>query len=236
MVADPPRGLRPVAKADDGQRLYYACNHPYGQLGSVLTRYDTQTGEASYHDDPIPDETVGSLWYDRATNSLLCGTTMQSDACRSPLTDCCTFARLDADTLEVLEQASTPAGTEWAQVEGVMGEGLCLCRCCGTFGNGPRRTLWFIIDTRAFRVPPLEEMQSCPDDILHLVSARRPGLFVHLYKDRCELWDWRERRSVAVLHRDEDCWWYCHCSVQDDSVYMVKSEELIILDGCLQGY
>lgn len=84
VVAVPPHGMRPVASADDGRRIFYACSHPYGHLGSILTRYDTRTGEAVYRDDPLPEQQIHSLCYVKASRSLLCGIGVRSGDVRAP--------------------------------------------------------------------------------------------------------------------------------------------------------
>ena len=65
IVAHPPTGMRPFAHTDDGICLYYSCNHHYGNYGCVLTRYNTQTGEAFYLDDPLPLQNITSLSYSK---------------------------------------------------------------------------------------------------------------------------------------------------------------------------
>ncbi|MHC4886665.1 MAG: NHL repeat-containing protein [Planctomycetota bacterium] len=95
VVAAPPTGMRPFAAADDGVRIFYACNHPYGQLGSIMTRYHTRTGAALYRDNPIPDQQIVSLFHEKASNSLLCGSSYMADGGSiTPATDRTVLARL----------------------------------------------------------------------------------------------------------------------------------------------
>ena len=128
VVADPPGGMRPVAAADDGRFLYYSCSREYGTLGSVLTKYDTRTGKAEYKADPLPDQQIQSLGYDRKTRSLLVGSTMDADCCSAtPSSDRCFFAVIGAHDLEVRKRVQAPAGTRTARVLGSMGKGAFLC-------------------------------------------------------------------------------------------------------------
>ncbi len=227
VVAKPPGGMRPVAAADDGHSIFYACSRHYGVLGSVLTKYDTRTGAACYQADPLPGQQIQSLAYDTVTRSLLAGTTMHAD-CHScaPTSDRCYFARIDAQTLTILEQAAAPAGTGAASVLGPMGEGRHLCLCAHTDG-----VRWFVLDARAFRVPALSAMGHLPKDQRQVIATGKPGFFIFHIKQRLELWDMRTQRCVEILCRRFDGYRFV---AQGDSVYLIKPREITVLDGCLR--
>ena len=234
VVADPPGGMRPVSQAEDGRHLYYSCSAEYGKLGSTLTRYDTVTGAARYHLNPLPDQQIVSLQYDRPTHSLLCGTTFYAD-CQSapPSTDVCYFARVDADTLAVRDQVAAPPGAHSAAVEGPLPDGRYLCACAP--GAEHRGAYWFLLDPVALAVPPASAWVTAPAGLQALRYTGRPGHFVLRLGPRLEVWHFRDDprgRCVRVLTTEADGYglW-----VQDDSVYYARQKEIVILEGCLQG-
>jgi hypothetical protein len=230
VVADPPNGMRPVASAHDGRRLFYACSHPYGTLGSTVTRYDTRTGETLYRDNPIPDQQVASLLYDRATDSLFCGTTMSAD-CGSakPSSDRCFWARLKADDLSVVAKAEAPTGVETACIAGPMGKGRCLAMCWGSW-EGRREWRWFVLDANRWQAPDVAEMMCLPEGLWTVVSTGKPGRFVLGGNESWELWDMPKQRPIKKLFKGKGVH---KCCVQDNSVYFIRNREIIVLDNCL---
>ncbi|MCF7854214.1 MAG: hypothetical protein K9N51_05395 [Candidatus Pacebacteria bacterium] len=229
VVAAPPHAMRPVASADDGRHIYYACSQPYGNLGSTLTTYDTETGMASYKVNPLPDQQIVSLCYDPVTKSMLCGTTMHAD-CRSctPSSDQCWFARIDPETLDITEKAPAPDGTTVAVVEGPLGDGTFLCTC-NNQANW-RESAWFALEDGPIRVPERETMQALPEETDLFVYADKPGYFIVRRGSRIEVWDMRKKASVLLLADSFDGY---AVKVQDDSVYLLYPLDIEILEGCL---
>lgn len=223
VVADPPQGMRPVAAADDGRYLYYACSVPYGHLGSVLTKYDTRTGLAHYHPHPLPEQQISSLCLDRHTRTLLCGTTMHAD-CRScpPRADHCLFARINADTLSVEAQAATPAGVCLASVIGPLGRGRYLCTC-----DGPEGVRAFALGVADLQLPASAAMRALPPGTRRLMYSGIPGLFVLLVHDRFELWDMRTPRPLLLLCRHARPQ---RAFVQDGALYLVEGKYVRVLE------
>jgi len=230
VVAAPPHAMRPAAAADDGRNIYYACSTPFGTLGSTLTRYDSVTGNIRYAVNPLPDQQIVSIRYDRATNSLLCGTTMHAD-CRScpPSSNRCYFARIDAELLTVIEQAPAPDGTIWATVEGPLGKGRYLCTCNPRIGW--RDCPWIVLDSAAFGVPAQETMQRLPRKTDRFLYAGKPGYFLLQQGPRLEIWDMRTHALALLL---TDCFDGNDVKVQDDSVYLIYSREIEVMEGCLR--
>lgn len=231
VVADPPGGMRPVAAADDGRHIFYACSRHYGLLGSVLARHDTRTGETRCCPDPLPDQKVVSLQYDRATNRLVFGTSMDADCqSRPPTSDECYFGLIDANDLRVYTRVPAPKDTVCALLYGSMGDGRCLCACHGDFPEG---IPWFGLDVRMPRVPERSAMRFLAKEILGMRSAGRPGYFVQHIGKRIELWDMRaEPARVGILARRFNGYGFF---VQEDSVYLATRRAILVLDGCLKG-
>jgi len=223
VVADPPHGMRPVAAADDGRTIYYSCSVEYGHLGSVLTKYDTRTGIARYHQHPLPDQQIRSLCFDRPTRTLLCGTTIHAD-CQScpPRADRCYLALIDADTLHVLAQAAAPEGASWANVVGPLSRGCYLCTC-----DGPEGARWFVMEVADFQMPEYGTMHEQPPGTRNISYAGTPGLFVLHIKDRFEVWDMRTQRLRLRLCRNPRAHRYF---VQDDAFYLVDGIHVVVLD------
>lgn len=230
VVAKPPTGMRPVAAADDGRRLYYACSHHYGHLGSVAVRYDTKTGEALYRDNPLPGQQICSLCVDRAANALLCGTTYEADcASAPPATDRTRMAILDADTLAVRQACDGPAGAVETRVIGPLGRGRWLGVCRGAFENG-RGARWFVCEPAAWATPEpaaLRELSGWGGTIQY---AGRAGLFVLRMGDRIELWDMRKPARLKVLG---DSPHLCHFFVQGRDLLVWSAWDVFVLEDAL---
>jgi len=229
VVAAPPHAMRPVAGADDGRYIFYACSTPYGSLGSTLTRYDTQTGCAAYARNPLPDQQIVSLAFDVDTPSLLCGTTMDAD-CRScaPASADCFFAGIDPETLAVTWRGKAPSGTNRAKVVGPLGEGAFLCECVGPFERGYSR--WFALANAAPHVPALDAMRVFPENRSGLCYSGIPGHFLMRHETRLELWDMRTGSVVSVLSDDFDGYAF---KIQERSVYLLYSRRIEILENAL---
>ena len=229
VVADPPGGMRPVAGADDGRHLYYACSMEYGTLGTALVRYDTRTGEARYAWNPLGDQQIWSLRYHKPSHGLVCATTMHAD-CRScpPTDDRCYFAVLDADTFAPRVKAPAPAGAEGARILGPLGNDRYLAAC--EFPDGLRL---FTLDLTDFTVPDADAMRAMPRGCHNIAPTDRPGRFVLHIGRRLELWDLRRWKRLRVLFdKFQNCRGY---HVQGDTVYMMKPKEMLVLEGILKA-
>lgn len=102
VAAKPPGGHRPVAMCEDGRHVFYSCTRPKGTLGSVLTRYDTRSGEVVYSEDPLPDHMIITLRHDRPSGKILASTSINAD-CEScpPAAERAMLAVINPATLEV---------------------------------------------------------------------------------------------------------------------------------------
>jgi hypothetical protein len=227
VVADAPEGMRPVAGADDGRNIYYACSAHYGTLGSTLARYDTRTGEAKYAVNPLPDQQIRSICHDRKTNTLLCGTTYDGD-CESapPSTDKCFLARVGADDLTVQEKAAAPAKTREATVVGPVSAGKYLC----VFRGESMR--WGVVSVNKLSTPKESDLHALPEKFNGIKYAGKMGRFVLRVGDRMELWDIRKNARIKVFGEYPDIHRFV---VQEDTVYLTTTGKVIILDHCLKG-
>ena len=235
VVADPPGGMRPVAAADDGRHIFYACSRKYGQLGAVITRYDTRTGLTRYRADPVPDQQVVSLRYDPAIQGLLFGTTMHADCqSRQATSDGCCFGILDADDLSVRARFPAPEGTVRAVVYGAMGEDRYLCACEGDFPGG---TPWFVLDARDVHIPELSAMGRLREEAGGLMATDRPGYFVQCTTaepKRIELWDMRGQPTcVDVLCDNFEGYTFF---VLGEDLYLAMPREMVVIEGALAGH
>jgi hypothetical protein len=102
VVAQHPLAMRPITCATDGRHIWYACSRHYGIHGSVLFRYDTHTGQASWNINPLGPRQIMSMVYDPATNALICGSTIHCDQAFAPAKEKLSATGLiDADDLTV---------------------------------------------------------------------------------------------------------------------------------------
>lgn len=230
VVAKPPTGMRPVSAADDGRRIFYTCSHHYGHLGSVAARYDTKTGLAFYKDNPLPDQQIVSLFYDKASDSLMAGTTYEAD-CQSAkaTTDRTVIAELDAGTLEVRRQTPGPAGAQTVRIVGPMGRGRWIGTCTGTF-DGKWGTRWFVFDAKAFRTPQAESLQVFEGWGGKIQYAGKPGHVVMKIGTRFELWDMRKARRLKLLADNEHLG---HFFVQGRDLILWSAWDVFVLENVL---
>ncbi len=119
IVAQVPNGMRPVAKEQVDSTLYYSCSHHYGELGCVLTKYNTEAKEALYSDNPLPNQHINSLTFDSSKKVLLGGTTFHSDCDVTKAKDhICYLVEISPDTLEILHKLKAPENCEYANAIG----------------------------------------------------------------------------------------------------------------------
>jgi hypothetical protein len=236
VVAKPPTGMRPVASADDGRRIFYACSHHYGHLGSTLTRYDTRTGMVFNRENPLPDQQIVSLCYEKASNSLLCGTTYEADgASVPPATRDTVLARLDAETFNSVKTCKGPTGSTGIRLIGPLGRNRWLGTCWGQFpdGSGAR---WFEFDAATFHTPKSDALRKLEGwgtstwDWSTIQYAGKPGYFVCRVGPRVELWDMRKFRRVKVLG---DTIEICGFFVQEQDVLIWTAWDVFVLENVL---
>jgi hypothetical protein len=241
VVAAPPASLRPVAGTDDGRNLFYACSAPYGQRGSVLTKFDTRTGVSQYATNPLPGQQIVDLAYDHSTGTLLAGTTYRGEGIPEPdeAERICIFARIDADDLSVIAEFPARKSTVRAIIYGPCGEGrfLCASRGNGEFLDPPKKrgVFLFTICADDFRSPYPQGRITAPASFADLQPAGAPGRFILRNRDRLELWhiDAPNGRMLEVLHHGPDVQKAYRIIVQDSSVYLAVDNEVVILEKCI---
>lgn len=218
-VADAPGGMRPVADADDGRNIFYACSAEYGHLGSTLTRYDTVTGLATYAVNPLPEQQISTLAYDPATKLLLAGTTNSAD-CAScpPSTDQCFLAQFDPETLAVRASFVAPMGATCAQVQGPLDGGRWLCTLHPT-------EQWFALDGAAFT--PVGELAPLPEGVWRIIYAGKPGKILFRIANRLELWDMNAVTRMNVVAAGN----FYNAVVQEGTLYLFRHAEIVVVDG-----
>lgn len=236
-VADAPGGMRPVAMTQDGRHIYYACSNDYGRLGSVLARYDTRLGGARYAVNPLANLQIHSLVHDGKSRALVCGTTFHGDIMRcTPSLDVCSLAEIDAATLAVRRSVAGPRGWLMVSVAGPLDADRWLCQLYTTLSGGPEK--WMILERRRFEhfadgaqreFPP-----QCRGGALY---AGKPGLFLLNVDDRIELWDMCRLQALRTVFQPFDVTRYDGYlfAVQDASLIIVRSKELVIVNDCLGG-
>jgi len=228
MVAKPLSGMRPIADADDGRNIYYACSHHYAKLGCVLTKYDTRTGVAFYADDPVPGQAIRSMVYDKTSGMLLCGTNHQADCSTCPPDSNRSYlVKINAADLKVVEKIAMPEGIGSTGVYGWLDKNSLLCTGF-SFEHKSRR--WFTFQKDKNGVPEWEDMRAWTDDWSQFIYAGKPGLFVLLNKHSLELWDMKRVKKRRTL--------MARCPagrvfVDDRSVLLAMQKQIVILDNCL---
>jgi hypothetical protein len=197
-----------------GSKAYMAA-----YTGGELTEYDPSLPAR------FPENPIRSLWLDAPRRRLLAGTSLHAD-CQScpPRAERCVLALIDADRMEVLEQVPAPTDTDDARVVGPLDAHRCV--------------VWFqwrrpgrgVVDMDALRTPAEDELREWPAGFREIAYAGTPGRFVLRIGDALELWDLRTDERLTVLMESEEI---DRFFVQDDSVLIVTSGELVVLEGCL---
>ncbi|MFW6598579.1 hypothetical protein ACQBAU_08510 [Propionibacteriaceae bacterium Y2011] len=233
VVADPGNGMRPIASAEAGSVLYYASSHHYGELGGVITRYDTATGEATYRDEPLPDLAIQSLVLDPASGTLLAGSTIEAD-CQSatPRAAAAALARLDPVTMDPLVIAPLPPGVAAVRAVADLGGGRVLCTATRP---GEDRVCGFVVSVADLVVPAPESWIPLPDGpgdwpaALSAQSTGRPGLVVLAHGEgRWSTWHVDSDTAPEVLHHEPGAY---HLEVQDGDVLIATGSEIVVLEG-----
>lgn len=232
VVAEPPDSMRPVAFADDGRRLFYSSNRPYGSLGCTVTRFDTRTGLSRFAVNPLPGESIRSLWLDRQRGVLLGHTTFHAD-CQScpPATDHTSHVSFSAGDLSLLGASPLPPSIMADAILGPLDAGRLLCQYrCKAPERKPGQLQLAAVDRVSF-VPPAEsELRPAPEGTRQVLYAGRPGAFLVWRGNAVELWDMRPWRPLKTIFRDRAI---RRLQVQDRSLYAIRKRDIVILDGVL---
>ncbi len=228
IVAHPPGGMRPFAHSDDGTCLYYSCNHHYGNYGCVLTRYNTQTGEAFYLDDPLPLQNITALRYNPKHQCLLGSSTTAADSdCMEPLTDCCYLVRIDPKTLGITHRKETPAGCELSRILGQVEEDVYLV----SFRMKDKKTSYWLY---SMEQDTLEEYR-LPEGTNFCSGTDYPGLFLLTKGENLQVWKLglEKAEELETLAQMEDAY---AVHLTGDCVYLAAPEKVRALEGALTPY
>ncbi len=186
MVAKAPHGMRPVASTDDGECLYYSCNHHYGILGCVLTRYNTLTGEAFYRDEPCEGQHIISMCYRKEDDIIIAGTTYQSDCLATAAsTDRCYAVKIDPKTLEITSMVEAPDGSARVNIAGPIEED----RYLALITMEDKKVVLASYYAKEESIAAHPEKEYADYQISQILYAGKPGYFVVLSKGSIELWN-----------------------------------------------
>ncbi|MEO6907338.1 MAG: hypothetical protein ABI210_05565 [Abditibacteriaceae bacterium] len=229
VVAAPAGGLRPVGICTDGRHLFYTCSRKYGHLGSTLTRYDTRTGRADNVLNPLPDQQIHSLFYDKVEHRLIAGTTYHAD-CQScpPSTNICYFAVLDAETLRPTQTWPAPEGTISAYVCGPVGGGRWVFRCEGTSPDSSQSGT-FVFDIRKDALLSADQLKPLPHGTREVCYSGRLGQFFLLFARRIELWDLDKTRLLKLVYCGKEM--IQRIAVDGNALLVVLPREVLVMEN-----
>lgn len=226
VVCKPPRGMRPVASEQNGSVIYYSCSRPYGQLGSVVTRYDTKTGQALFGEDPLPKRQIRSIFYDRPSDALVVGSAIHADGLSCPPeANGGLFGLLDEQTLEV-RATCCEEGFSVGHVIGRLRSGEYLA---GVFRDDNSFS-WKILRVKDFSLLDW----SSPDPTLppiRLVYSGFEGRFFRVVPGCLELLDLRTKLKRGVVYRFPKSAGVPKCTVYPRGVYLTFHHKVIALEG-----
>lgn len=197
VVAQHPLALRPLDLQHHKRRIWYACSRKYGQLGSVLFKYDLRSGEARSAVDALGPRAVTSILLDVDNEELVVGSSIQADqGSATPRVDQCVAARLAMNDLSVRKTQILPAGQ--IRLLGWIRPGLVLA----AMGENPIHACVLHAATlelvdHALPAAIVEAAKTFPPAI---VPTNRAGQFVVQSEDRLELHDLASpRRQPRIL-------------------------------------
>ena len=225
IVAMPRHSMRPFAHAQDENCLYYSCNHPYGEYGCELTRYNAATGEAFYRDDPVPLQELTALCM--CDGFLLGSTTTAADCdCLAPKTDRCAIVRICPDTLSVTHKTETEVGCAWSQLFGAIDEDSFLVMLRGA-------------ETRWMRYSLAQDAlldYALPQGYDMVCGTEYPGLFLLSRGGYLSLWrlDCNGAECLEARLAPLNDVYSVHPS--GDSILLAATHEIHLLDHVLAEY
>jgi len=197
VVASHPLSMRPVASASHGPILWYACSRRYGELGSVLLRYDTQSGQSRWTLDPLGPRQIFSMAYNRDRHELICGSTIHSDqAFARPTATRGMLARIDADTLKVRGRSQTSQLR--VDVLGWLKRNELLCADLSDDTIVPSVVNAATLKRIDARLPAVMD-HNAP---WPMIASGRVGRFVFTVNDQLQLHDLRRRESLVRVLLD----------------------------------
>lgn len=227
VVAQHPNAMRPIAAASHGRIIWYACSREYGTLGSVLFRYDTRSGVASWAIDPLGPRRITSLLYDHVANELICGTSVHADQrSADPTVNHAVLARIGADDLAVrVTRKLPPLPLHEVKPLGWLRRNAVLCMDL-TDSRTPR-----VINATSMsdvdETPPSAVAASMADTPFRVVYCGKPGQFLLQIDGRLEWHDLgNQDRAPVVLIRgmtDE------RLEINGKSLLLSKSGKVMVL-------
>ncbi len=224
VVCKPPRAVRPVASERHGSVLYYACTRPYAQTGSVLTRFDTRTGDAVFAGDPLPDRQIRSLFYHSRSKGLLAGTAIHADQLSCPpVAEGALFAHLDAETLAV-RATCCEDGFSVGQLVGPLDRNHYLA---GVFRDD-NSYLWKVLRVDDFSLADWDspDAELLPQQLVYSGSA---GRFFKCSTGKLELLDLRNGISRKVIHRFAKRHGIPKCTLHPSGIYLSFHHQVVTL-------
>jgi len=176
LVAEPSHSMRPMGAAQSDTTIYCAATHHYGEHGFELTSYNAVTGETKYHDNPIPNQQIVSLYYNEKHHVLIGASDSHSDCELAPrVDDHAVVALFDPDTLEVLEVHNGPKGCLCMAVLGPKDEDSYYIAVVESGWGGPIERVG-VFDLRERKLE-VSEVENFPD--YHSIKyAGAPNTFV----------------------------------------------------------
>ena len=218
IVAQAPNGMRPYAKANDERYLYYSCNHHYGHYGCVLTRYDTKTGRAFYHDDPIPLQKITALHYNDAADCLYGSTSTYADGwCLPPSKDRCALLRIDPKTLCVTDQYDMEENSQTCTIVGqVEGDTYLISK---QMTDGTASCFLY-----SFATNEMTDFQF-PAGVTYYEGTAHCGLFMVIRDGEMQLWR-MTKNSMEVLETIPFPQDTKRHFVDDDTLYLITPTQI----------
>jgi hypothetical protein len=230
VVAAPKDTLRPVSILNVGSRIFYSSTALYGQLGCVLTRYDTKTGVAAYAHDPLPTLAIRTLLHHTSAKLLIAGTGIHADCGSAPAkAKSAVLATIDPESLRAVKSVSMPDSLETVSVACALGGGHF---ACVTNPHVGKPGAIFEVSIRNLAIPPQTKWRDMPVRG-SMRPTRSPGVVVINTNDGLQLWDLRTLKMIRQLAGKESA--NRHFFVQGDDILFNDPTTVYVLEDALKG-
>ncbi|MHC4872282.1 MAG: hypothetical protein ACYTFY_10595 [Planctomycetota bacterium] len=223
-VTGHPEAMRPVAITSNRSVIWYACSRHYGIHGSVLFRYDTETGQSSWVVNPLGPRCITSIIYSCHTGELICGSTVNADmGSADRKVHNAVICRLNPESLAVIEMKKT-AGINIG-ILGMFDKRSLLCA-----EHTDASFCFKVLDTATLTELDTELPDIVISSNIHpakIIYAGKPGEFFIAGEDSLEFHDLKCRESlmkILVENFKEDTW-----RISDGHLLLLENDKVKII-------
>ncbi|MBN2853136.1 MAG: hypothetical protein JXQ23_10420 [Clostridia bacterium] len=229
VVIPPEKAMRPVALCTDDETIFYSCSPEYGNLGSMMIRFTPKNNETWFKDNPIKNQMIRSLYYDRKTNVLLASTTLHAD-CKTciPIDDFCVLATLDPKTMSTVKSLNVNCQYENLAVIGHMTEDTYLVMDINPYIELHQGFHCHVFSIKDFTLIPYSlPLPLMNKTLTRIYATEDTGVFIIASEETVELWNLDEKELLKELGPNPG---FYNAEVQGNRLYLICKYEIHIYE------